>query len=60
MASAFKCDSCGEYADGMPLSVIVNPPDVWKSKRLQYDLCPSCADEVIRVICKDNVYGDIK
>lgn len=58
MAQAFKCDSCGEYADGFPMVITLIPPTM-TDKTLKYDLCPFCANEVINVISREKVFGDL-
>ncbi len=55
MASAFKCDSCGEYADGTPLVVHIIPPQII-DKTLKYELCPFCANEIIETLTKSERY----
>lgn len=51
MALAFKCDSCGDYSDGIPLVIRLIPPDLNKDP-LHYELCPFCAEDVVNVIAK--------
>ena len=61
MSKAFKCDSCGEYADGSPMVVTLIPPtmtDASLIKTLKYDLCPFCANAVIEEITCEKAYGD--
>ena len=59
MSRAYKCDSCGEYCDDEPMIINLVPPALDK-KVLKYDLCPFCADAVIRVIAKEKVFGDLE
>ncbi len=58
MSKAFKCDSCGEYCDGEPTIMTLHPNERYK-KVLIYDLCPFCFNEVIELVIKEKVYGDI-
>ena len=58
MARAFKCDSCGEYCDEEPMMLHLIPPKM-HDKTLHYDLCPFCAEEVIKVLDREKVFGDL-
>lgn len=58
MSEAFKCDSCGEYCDGEP-TIITMYPSTFREKVLKYDLCPFCFNEVVEVVTKEKVYGDL-
>ena len=58
MANAFKCDSCGGYRDGEPAIITLHPNSLYE-KALRYDLCPVCFNDVVNVIVKDDVRGDI-
>ena len=59
MAKAFKCDSCGEYADGEPMTLHMIPPSL-AEKDPRYDLCPYCANEVIELVMREKVFGDLE
>jgi len=58
MSNAYKCDSCGEYCDGDAAIITLYPSKI-SEKSLKYDLCPFCLNEVIEVITKEKVYGDL-